>query len=170
MKTRLRGWISAAIACSVVVAGLIIGTAAPASAGLDYNQIGNDEGYCLDSNAAGDVYLNPCDPRNPYQQWHIWNGGWTKNVATGRCLQADTYFAPEAIHTEYCLSESSQHFLHWQHGWYQRVWYQDWYPREAVCIARLAGWVHEVTGVPCLNPSSPAPASQTWQVIFLFNA
>ncbi|MFJ4152934.1 RICIN domain-containing protein [Streptomyces galbus] len=49
-------------------------------------------GYCLDGNAAGDVYMSVCDPqkKNPYQQWvFIYTGsaaGMINQVATGRCL------------------------------------------------------------------------------------
>ncbi|MFG2971073.1 hypothetical protein ACGFZS_48175 [Streptomyces sp. NPDC048288] len=50
-------------------------------------------GVCLDSNAAGDLYTNPCQEGNNYQKWvivydsHV-NYGQVKiyNVATGRYL------------------------------------------------------------------------------------
>jgi serine/threonine-protein kinase len=57
---------------------------------------------CLDSNAAGQVYTNPCQfPGNLYQNWDLWQydlmtpGGvpysvWAwQDVATGRCLDSN---------------------------------------------------------------------------------
>lgn len=50
-------------------------------------------GSCLDSNVAGDVYFNPCQSGNVYQEWRfIWvgNGLWhIQDVNTGRCLHVD---------------------------------------------------------------------------------
>jgi hypothetical protein len=28
-------------------------------------------GRCLDSNASGSIYTNPCQPTNEYQQWYF---------------------------------------------------------------------------------------------------
>jgi hypothetical protein len=50
-------------------------------------------GMCLDSNAAGRVYGNPCTANNRYQEWRLTANsvGWQfQNVATGRCLDSNT--------------------------------------------------------------------------------
>jgi hypothetical protein len=51
-------------------------------------------GYCLDSNYSGDVYVNPCQSGNIYQQWNLYgsnqSGGWLiSDQQTGRCLVWD---------------------------------------------------------------------------------
>jgi hypothetical protein len=51
-------------------------------------------GRCLDSNAAGHVYTNPCDGNNKYQWWDVSTalpGRYVlRNQATGRCLDSNT--------------------------------------------------------------------------------
>ena len=52
-------------------------------------------GYCLDSNSAGSVYMNPCQADNQYQQWrYIWYsnvGAYAiQDVMTGRCLNSSS--------------------------------------------------------------------------------
>jgi Cytolethal distending toxin A/C domain len=53
-------------------------------------------GRCLDSNAAGSVYTNPCQSGNGYQTWRVIYFGHTdydivqiRDVATGHCLWRD---------------------------------------------------------------------------------
>ena len=79
----------------IVSLALIVAAFAAASANADAshrwirNMVGND--FCLDSNAAGTVYVNPCQRGNAYQKWQFWNGGWARNVATGRCLENPSF-------------------------------------------------------------------------------
>jgi len=105
-------------------------------------------GWCLDSNARGSVYTNPCagTGQNRYQQWIIWNGGWTKNVATGRCLEkAD---GSTEIRTRPCADVNS--LTTWRHwgtpsvaGWYQSMNGWD-------CIVTDLGTSHNVSVLgPC---------------------
>lgn len=59
-----------------------------ASRVMNYNT-----GMCLDSNAAGRVYGNPCTANNSYQEWRLTANrfGWEfRNVATGLCLDSNT--------------------------------------------------------------------------------
>lgn len=58
-----------------------------------YRVMNYNVGVCLDSNAAGNVYGNPCTPNNRYQEWIITsnaNGAQLENVATGFCLEANS--------------------------------------------------------------------------------
>jgi hypothetical protein len=155
----------------LLVAGSTSVAASPASAADATFQIVNMEaGWCLDSNFDGDVYINPCQASNPYQRWFIWNGGWTKNLRTGLCLEADGYYNAPSIRTSTCpwlQNEPRQFFQHWEGGWYLRKGFTDpwngaWYPDE--CVARLWGSAHDVTGVRCLNPNTP-PSRETWYTI-----
>jgi hypothetical protein len=104
-----RRWFAAAILSALLIP-LLLG---PATAQADdrhrwiRNMVGDD--FCLDSNAAG----------NNYQKWQHWNGGWARNVATGRCLENPT-FTPYAIRTSPCSLVNMQYWQHWQRGWFQR--------------------------------------------------
>ncbi len=84
------------------------------------NMVGDD--FCLDSNAAGTVYVNPCQRGNAYQKWQFWNGGWARNVATGRCLENPS-FSFGAIRTRPCAHIGAQYWQHWRYGWFQRLSY-----------------------------------------------
>lgn len=78
-----------------------------------------NSGWCLDSNFGGDVYMNPCQTGNRYQQWRVWNTGWTQNVATGRCLEnGGGYYT----YTYSCNSSKAiQMWQSWSGGWYKQV-------------------------------------------------
>ncbi|KAA9379658.1 ricin-type beta-trefoil lectin domain protein [Microbispora cellulosiformans] len=49
-------------------------------------------GACLDSNASGNAYTNPCSSGNNYQRWNYYSGNYAilfQNYATGRCLDSN---------------------------------------------------------------------------------
>ncbi|MGW2445771.1 RICIN domain-containing protein [Streptomyces sp. NPDC001675] len=89
---------------SLAVLSILGGTAAmstssASAAGSDFLR-NWENGRCLDSNAAGEVYTNPCQFGNNYQQWQILNlhhgeFGYDvaqfKNVATGLYLRYVDY-------------------------------------------------------------------------------
>ena len=66
--------------------------AGPAQADIGTRWQNWANGYCLDSNHAGDVYTKPCQEGNNFQTWdvsHFYADSWiVKNRATGRCLTA----------------------------------------------------------------------------------
>lgn len=166
MRTTLRA--------AIVVAALAV-VALPATAQARPGWIVNNASpyWCLDSNANtwhGDVYLNPCQSGNPYQLWESWEGGWTRNVATGRCLAAEAYGHPNFIFAPACVWNGvQQHWRHWQGGWKQRQAYNNNITvGRAVCLARASGWPweHEVTGVECRNPNGPNPPEQEWDWVW----
>ena len=120
----------AAIAATVAalgVAGSTPATAAPPSpAGTSYYVKSPQDSQtlrCLDSNAAGNVYTNPCQaPGNSYQDWieTAYHGNTTgfyginyysfEDVATGRCLDSN---AAGNLYTSPCQAPGNQ--------------YQDWF-------------------------------------------
>lgn len=82
----------------------------------------NASARCLDSNSKGEVYTNVCGAGNRYQKWIIWNGGFTKNQATGRCLV--TYGAD--VRTAPCdATKSFQYWRHWSGGYFQQARVND---------------------------------------------
>ena len=137
---------------AIVLASLAL----PAVANAGYTRIVNGEnGWCLDGNPAGDVYVNPCDARSSTQIWERWDGGWTRNVATGLCLKADGKLHPESIHAAPCVwGEPRFNWLHWYGGWYERAAFDAF---ACECLSRLSGSEHDVTGVVCANPNGPNP-------------
>jgi hypothetical protein len=86
----------------------------------DRNMVGDN--FCLDSNSAGTVYVNPCQRGNRYQKWEFWNGGWARNVATRRCLENPS-FSFSAIRTRPCAHVPAQYWKNWRYGWFQRPAY-----------------------------------------------
>jgi hypothetical protein len=87
------------VAVSAIALGMMVGAsvalAAPAHAmgnGTETTIWSWHNGTCLDSNANGAVYLNPCWNNDAYQQWIFWEdtaGDFgIQDDATGRCLGA----------------------------------------------------------------------------------
>ncbi|MBY8846227.1 ricin-type beta-trefoil lectin domain protein [Streptomyces sp. SP2-10] len=71
-------------------------------------------GYCLDSNAAGDVYTRPCSSGvNNFQRWKVSLTGAVEdyrffelqNYATGLCLESNVW---NAVYTHACTRGNNQ--------------------------------------------------------------
>ncbi|MDX3663759.1 hypothetical protein PV646_41300 [Streptomyces sp. ID05-26A] len=63
-----------AVALASLAALMAVTPAAQAYENVQFESI-KYRGYCLDSNAAGDVYMNPCNGNNNYQRWLMtWTG------------------------------------------------------------------------------------------------
>jgi hypothetical protein len=101
-------WRAAAVAAAVLLS-LAVTDAAPATAtptrvGFNVYSLRDQETHrCLDSNAAGRVYTNPCQaPGNPYQDWikYTYYSGYAfQDLATGRCLDGN---AAGSVYTNPC--------------------------------------------------------------------
>jgi hypothetical protein len=77
-------------------------------------------GRCLDSNPDGGPHYGPCNVSDRGQQWIIWNGGWVKNIATGKCLvQYDNL----RVDTETCRNVTWQYWRNWTPEWFQNVYF-----------------------------------------------
>jgi Ricin-type beta-trefoil lectin domain len=84
---------------------------------FDYTNYGGNimnytAGVCLDSNAAGRVYGNPCTGHNSYQEWTFESDGhaWLiRNVATGFCL--DSNAARQVYTSRVCGSNNFQRWI-----------------------------------------------------------
>lgn len=153
----------AAIAGALVAGGLVLG-ALPAAAHASYYHIVNVGSWlCLDSDWNGDVYLNRCQTYNPYQDWQIWQGGFTKNRMTGMCLTGLLGLGPSHIKTMSCSDgrPSGQTFQqswhNWWWGWYQRP---AFWGLPALCLSKWSSsW--DVTAVRCADPNY-APTAERW--------
>ena len=143
------------------LAMLLVCLALPAAAEAGYTRIVNrEDGWCLDASPSGDVFVNPCAATSASQVWERWDGGWTRNVASGLCLKTEGSFNPGSIHAAPCVwGEPRFNFLHWYGGWYERARF-DAFPEE--CLSRLPGSEHDVTGVVCANPNGPNPPGELW--------
>lgn len=104
-----RGW--AAGAALGLALGLSVVNASPASAYVGPNFLRNWEtGRCLDSDAEGNVYTNPCQSGNPYQTWNIsflkheaYDIVEIENLGTYRCLIVEVGNTPiPKLKTKYC--------------------------------------------------------------------
>ena len=114
---------TAATVAALAVAGSTPAMAAPATSasGVTVWRFQDAQtGRCLDSNAVGNVYTNPCQvPGNHYQDWiETWYsepaGIWIvslRDYATGRCLDSN---AAGNLYTNPCQAPGNP--------------YQDWYP------------------------------------------
>jgi hypothetical protein len=148
-----------------VLVALLVGAAGPTSeANATFRQIVNVEtAWCLVSDQAGDVLLNPCQAGNAGQLWERWNGGWTRNAATGLCLRGAGTFSAGSIHASACVwGDPLENWLHWHGGWYQRAAFGA---NPAECLSRLTGSEPDVTGVACQNPTGPNPPAQLWYTV-----
>jgi hypothetical protein len=157
-----RSFAALAGVCAVfAVAALGIATEARAV----YHQIVNKEtAWCLEANQAGDAYISPCQPGSAVQLWERWDGGWTRNVATGLCLKGSGAFSATSIHAAPCTwGEPRLNWLHWYGGWYQRAAFTaGGVANPAECLSRLPGSPQDVTAVPCVNPNGPNPPAELW--------
>jgi hypothetical protein len=147
-----------------IVAVVLVVVALPAAAHASYFRIVNHEtSWCLEADMAGDAYLNPCAPDNALQVWERWDGGWTRNLATGLCLRGEGQFSPGSIHAAPCVwNDPRANWLHWYGGWYQRAEFvAGGVTNAAECMSRVAG-SHDVTGIACVNPNGPNPDSEEW--------
>jgi hypothetical protein len=79
-----------------------------------YRLLKTDNGRCLDSNANGQAYTNPCSTSNTYQNWQIVaNGSFyflLKDRATGRCLDSN---ANGNVYTNPCSTSNT--YQNWYH-------------------------------------------------------
>jgi hypothetical protein len=131
-----------------------------------YHIVNKGSNWCLDSNPAGDVYLNPCQPDSNAQLWERWDRGWTRNVATGLCLVGAGLFTPDSIHAAPCAwGDPQMNWLHWYGGWYERATFDaNGTSTPPECLSRV-GAGHDVTGVECKNPTGPNPPAEEWYAI-----
>ncbi|KAA9379659.1 ricin-type beta-trefoil lectin domain protein [Microbispora cellulosiformans] len=93
-----------------------------ASAATSYLLRNNGSGDCLDSNASGNAYLNPCDSGNNFQRWEFVNANWgalLKDVATGRCLDSN---ASGSVYTNPCSTGNAyQNWVQPSGNYYKNV-------------------------------------------------
>jgi hypothetical protein len=160
----------------VFIAALLAAIALPAAADAAFYRIINRqvqqdirENWCL-TNSPPDVYIIRCDSRRRDQLWEIWQGGWTRNVGTGYCLNADPWWEgdPNGVYTAACIPTAVREFWRfWQGGWYQRPSFIDWDGSRVpdACLTRLYGSVHDVVMGFCDNPNGPNPLSELWYVL-----
>lgn len=154
-----------------VLAGALLLVALPASAHANpvkivNRQVLNDirQYWCLDSNRAGFVYINPCanGRENPHQLWDRWEGGWTRNVATGMCLTnkplGEGAFDARTVG---CVNHPSQFWRSWNGGWYLSP--ASWFSPDS-CLGRTFGDVHDTTMYGCFNPNQLDPPLN-WYVL-----
>jgi hypothetical protein len=170
-RTRLRRSFTAAAAVLLsIVASAVIVPNAHADGPYSIRNRSND--WCLDSNFLGFVYINPCNSGNPYQRWERWNGGWTRNVATGLCLgHLHSNGAWIDVRTTVCADHPSQFWVSWQGGWYQRP-SSSWSPTLACLAIRVSPDIghpdppdgRDLTAYECGNPNVDDPP-RGWTVV-----
>jgi hypothetical protein len=131
---------------ALIVAGFVPASANAASHVWIRNMVGDN--FCLDSNSAGTVYVNPCQRGNRYQKWEHWNGGWARNVKTGRCLE-NPAFSFSAIRTRPCRQIGAQYWKNWRYGWFQRPAYAS-VSKGCLTVDGRRVWVS-----PCGDPFNP---------------
>jgi hypothetical protein len=99
-----------------------------------------ETGRCLDSNAAGSVYTNPCQaPGNPYQDWVRTNVTsafcgpgcparfWSfRDLATGRCLDGNALENPGPVYTLPCQAPGNLYQVWLQSAFSLRSHATDW--------------------------------------------
>jgi hypothetical protein len=120
-----------------------------------------DRRLCLAANFAGTaVRLDPCDINNPREKWEIWEGpegGWTRNIAAGRCLRATS-----TVYLATCSqTDRYERWGHWNGGWYQRLGHPT--IGAPKCLSRLPGNPVALTLVTCADPTGAHPR-QRWSV------
>jgi len=162
-RTRLRRSFIAVVAVllSIVVSAIVVPSA---HADGPYRITNRANGWCLDSNWDGFVYINPCGSGNRFQQWERWNGGWTRNVQTGLCLgHLHSNGVWVDVRTTVCADHPSQFWVSWQGGWYQRP-SSSWSPTLACLAIRVDGDGHDLTAYPCGDPNAIDPP-RNWYVL-----
>lgn len=94
--------------------------------------------------------------------WEIWEGGWTRNVQTGRCLFGRNW--PDPVFTDRCVHTGFEFWRSWHGGWKQVPSHVDqWGSRHPdLCLSRLYGSVHDVTMILCRNPNGPNHPRELW--------
>jgi hypothetical protein len=86
-KRRFIARVGGLVAAVGLIFGLGVGAAQASVTGVHLQHA--TDSYCLDSNSIGDVYFNPCQHGNTYQEWNITStstGYHVQDVGTGRCL------------------------------------------------------------------------------------
>jgi Ricin-type beta-trefoil lectin domain len=88
-----------------LLAVLVIRSAGPVQAQQEIRPLENlATGFCLDSNADGDVYTLECTDDNNFQLWTVGSGFSTlENFATGRCLDSN---ADGDVYTLECTDDN----------------------------------------------------------------
>jgi hypothetical protein len=148
---------------AMFVAVVLAGATNPATANAARFAIVSveDPNLCLAANFEGTAArLDRCDVHNPREKWEIWNepAGWTRNVATGRCLRATS-----TIYLAACSqTDRYEYWTYWQRGWYQRVGHPT--IGAPKCLSRLVGQAAAVTLVPCVNPTGWHHPRERWSV------
>jgi hypothetical protein len=149
-----------------------VGTAGPANAGNGdwYRLVNAQDGFCLDGNGAGAVYVLQCN-NGDYQRWYLWMGGWVKHKATwNNCLTIvpgpPNPWGHWEVANRQCVHEGngipSQIWQQWHGGWVRN-------PHHGLCVSTASG-IDPTTGGTRTVIAAPCSGQITSQFWYQTNA